>query len=105
MTRRVVTTRGADVDIDAAVQYYSEVADGEAMLGLIDALQDAVRLLAEHPSIGSPRLEVLTGVRGLRGLPLRRYPYVLVYTDDTDAVRVHRVLHSSRDIPSELADL
>lgn len=103
--RRVVTTRRADTDIAAAIDYYANTGAGDAALGFVDALEDATGLLRAHSSIGSPRLEVITGIDGLRGLTLQRYPYVLVDTDDTDAIRIHRVLHTSRDLPAELADL
>ena len=102
MTRPVVTTRRADEDIAAAVEHYAGEGAIDAALDLIDAFADATRILVEHPSIGSPALAVATGIAELRSFALARFPYALVYTDDADAVRVHRVLHTSRDIPAEL---
>lgn len=102
--RGVVTTRRADQDIDSAVDYYLEDGAPAAAMGFVDALQDAMSLLREHPSIGSPRFAIETGIPELRGLALKRFPYVVLYTDDSDVLRVHRVLHMSRDIPAELSE-
>lgn len=102
--RRVVTTKRADEDISTAVAYYAEAAATDVALRFVDELESAKDLLAEHPSIGSPRFAIETGIPELRGYALSRFPYVMVYTDDLDAIRVHRVLHTSRDIPAELAE-
>ncbi|MBV9116446.1 MAG: type II toxin-antitoxin system RelE/ParE family toxin, partial [Acetobacteraceae bacterium] len=45
------------------------------------------------------------GADRFRFLLLIGYPYVVVYTADTDPPRVLRVLHSSRDLPRILAGL
>lgn len=102
--RRVVTTRCADEDIDSAIAYYMGSGARDAALGFVDALENAKDVLGEHPSIGSPRFAIETDISELRSLPLQRFPYVVLYTDDSDAVRVHRVLHTSRDIPAELME-
>lgn len=101
--RRVVTTRRADEDIDNALAHYLEEDAADAALRFVDALTKAKDLLAEHPSIGSPRFAIETGIPELRGLSLQSFPYVAFYTDDPDGVRIHRVLHTSRDIPVELS--
>lgn len=102
--RRVVTTRLADQDIDGAIAYYVDAGERDAAVRFVDALEKAKDLLGEHPSIGSPRFAMEASIPELRGLPLQRFPYVAFYTDDPDAVRVHRVLHTSRDIPAELME-
>ena len=99
--RRVVTTERADEDIVSAVAYYVECGASDAALRLVDALEEGRNLLAEHPAIGSPRLAVETGVPELRSLALQRFPYLLLYADDPDAVRV---LHTRREIPAELVE-
>jgi len=102
-SRRVIRTRRADEDVDNAVAYYTGQGAHDAALSFLDALEDAATLLGEYPSIGSLRFAIETNIANLRTFALQRYPYVIVYTDDPDAVRVHRVLHTSRDIPAELA--
>lgn len=101
MTRgRVVTTRRADEDVEDAVSFYLAEGHDDAAYAFVDALENAHRLLSEHPSIGSPRVAVETGIPELRGLTLHHFPYVLLYSEDRDVVRIHRLLHTSRDIPA-----
>lgn len=101
MTRRVVTTLRADLDVESAVDQYLGEGAHDAALGFVDALDDARSLVAAHPSLGSSRFAIETGIDGLRSFGLRRDPFVLLYTDDSDAVRVHRVVHTSRDVPAQ----
>jgi toxin ParE1/3/4 len=101
--RDVVTTRRADEDIDNAVAHYV-ATETDTALRFVDALEDAKDLLTDRPYVGSPRFAVETGIPELRGLVLRKFPYVLLYTEDPDAIRIHRVLHTSRDIATELDD-
>ena len=103
-SHHVVTTRRADDDIARAAAYHLEAGTDESAEGFVDALEAAVRLIADHPSIGSPRFAVELGIPDLRTIALRRFPYLLFYTEDADAVRVHRVLHTRRDFPAEYAD-
>lgn len=104
MTRRVVTTIRADDDIRDAIAHY--IGDGahEAALRFVDGLEVAMNLIGELPSIGKSRYGVELSIPELRDIALQRFPYVVFYTDDADAVRVHRVLHTSRDIPAELSN-
>jgi toxin ParE1/3/4 len=104
MIRRVVTTLRADDDIAAAIDYYLEEGAPDAALAFVDELELTRNVIAQHPSIGSSRFAVFTGIAELRSVGLQRFPYLVLYTDDADAVRVHRVLHTSRDIPAEIAD-
>jgi toxin ParE1/3/4 len=60
--------------------------------------------ISEHASIGSPRFAVELAITELRTVALRRFPYLLFYTEDADAVRVHRVLQTRRDLPVEYSD-
>lgn len=103
MTHPVVTTRRADEDIARAAAYYLEVGDPAVAHAFVDALEAATALIAKHPSIGSPRFAVETGIDELRALALQRFPYLVFYTEDSDAIRVHRVLHTSRDLPGAYA--
>lgn len=103
MTRRVVTTRRAHQDIDAAVDYYLAEDAVDAALGLADAIQDATSLIAQYSAIGSTRFAADVGIPGLRSLALPRFPYILFYTEEIDAVHVLRVLRTRRDIPEELS--
>ncbi|MGB3375577.1 MAG: type II toxin-antitoxin system RelE/ParE family toxin [Microbacterium sp.] len=102
--RRTVTTGRADEDIADAVSYYLEDGAMDATLGFVDALENAQARICRHPSVGSSRFAAELGIPELLALALPTYPYVVFYTDDADAIRVHRVLHSSRDIPARFAE-
>ncbi|WP_082099326.1 type II toxin-antitoxin system RelE/ParE family toxin [Demequina maris] len=101
---RPVTTHRADEDIATAIAHYVTVAGVEVALGFIDALESSIAVLADNPSIGSTRFAIVTAIPDLRGLTLPRFPYVILYTADADVLRIHRVLHTARDLPEELAD-
>lgn len=102
--RRVVTTNAADRDVLDAVDHYVGEGADDAAMGFVDAFEDATTLLASYSSIGSSRFAVELNMPELRSLALPRYPFVLFYSDDIDVVRIHRVLHSARDIPSALTE-
>ena len=102
--RRVVTTTRADEDVDGAVTRYLGEAGPTIALAFVDDLQHAVSRIAAYPSLGSARFELLTEIPDLRAFPLRKHPYLVIYTDDADAVRVHRVLHTRRDIAAVLTE-
>ncbi|WP_371741899.1 type II toxin-antitoxin system RelE/ParE family toxin [Herbiconiux sp. VKM Ac-2851] len=103
MTRRVVTTARADEDIASAIDDYVGEGAADVALDLVDELENLRDLLAEFPSLGSARLAIDLGIPEVRSVPLGRFPYVAIYTDDADAVRIHRVLHTRRDLPREFA--
>jgi toxin ParE1/3/4 len=103
-TRRVVTTAQADIDIEDAVDHLLTVADATIADGFIDALQATTTVIADFPAIGSARFAVETGIPDLRDIAIVRHPYLVMYSDDADAVRIHRVLHTSRDIISVLLE-
>lgn len=100
--RRLVTTRRADEDIDGAVTRYLGEAGPRVAIAFIDDLQSAMSRIASYPSLGSARFELVTEIPDVRAFPLRNHPYLAIYTDDPDAVRVHRVLHTRRDIGAAL---
>lgn len=100
----LVTSRRADEDIDGAVTHYLGEAGAQIAIAFIDDLQLAMGRLATHPSLGSARFEPVTEIPEIRAFPLRSHPHLIIYTHDPDAVRVHRVLHTRRDIAAVLRD-
>lgn len=100
----LVTTRRADEDIDGAVTHYLSEAGPHVAIAFIDEVQHAMSRLAAHPCLGSARFEPVTEIPEIRAFPLRNHPYLVIYTGDPDAVRVHRVLHTRRDIAADLLD-
>ncbi|MFT4234410.1 MAG: type II toxin-antitoxin system RelE/ParE family toxin [Microbacterium sp.] len=103
--RRVVTTTRADEDIDGAVEFLVGSGARDSATEFVDALRFARNLISNYPHIGSTRLAIELRLPELRTLALREVPYLLCYTNDADAVRIHRVLHSRRDIMTDLQEL
>ena len=83
----------------AAEQDLAEIADHiaadrpTAVAGILDALEAACRLVAEHPAAGRARDEI---DRGVRSFPIGKY--VLFYYADEQSVGIARILHARRDI-------
>jgi toxin ParE1/3/4 len=87
-------------DVEAAVDHYLREAGADVALGFVEALRAAYRMIADHPAAGSPRYSHELAIPGLRGLVLRRYPYLVFYVERDDHIDVWRVLHAHRDIPA-----
>lgn len=103
-SRRVLTSQQADVDINTAIGHYLLQGAAEAAMNLIDELEEAKVLLSDHPYLGSTRFAVETNIPELRSLSLLRFPYIVLYTAQGDTIRIHRVLHTARDLPSRFSD-
>ena len=83
----------------ASLHYQSE--GGEALaLDFIEETEQTVRRIGRNPAIGSPRYAYELGLEGLRAWPLRRFPYLIFYIEQPNALDVWRVLHGQRDIPT-----
>ena len=75
--------------VDGAVYYARQV--NAALAGdFITEFERSVALLRQYPRIGSPWRG------GLRRLPMRRFPYSVVYTLSSEVIRVVAVSHQSR---------
>jgi toxin ParE1/3/4 len=70
---------------------------------LNDAVHEASMRIGSNPAIGARR-PALAGER-YRFWPIRRFHYLLVYTDRTAPPRIVRLVHMARDLPRVLADL
>ena len=84
----------AEAEFRENVRWYEEESAG---LGdrLWSEIQAAISLIATHPSIG----EVVRRVRRsgpVRRLPLRHFPFFLVYREYTDHIEVVALAHTSR---------
>jgi plasmid stabilization system protein ParE len=74
---------------EAAARYESEVS--ELGLRFVDEIERVIRLLLEHPDLGS-RLD-----DELRHFVLRRFPFSVVYAVMKDVVLVLAIAHGSRE--------
>lgn len=65
-----------------------------AVIAMGDAIEAAVRRLADHPQMGRPGR-----VQGTRELVIGGTPYVVVYRLERDAVVILRLLHGAQRWP------
>jgi plasmid stabilization system protein ParE len=79
----------ADEELSEAAAYLNQRSTQAAERFLSD-VDHAVRLLLQFPRLGSP----LT--RDLRRLPLRVFPYRLIYRVEGDIIRIYAVAHVRR---------
>ena len=91
MTRhRLVSEPRADLDVEAAFEWYEEERPG---LGLefLEALRSAYDLIADRPL----QYQVLRS--GIRRALLQRFPYAVYFAIEDGVAIVLAVLHASRD--------
>jgi plasmid stabilization system protein ParE len=80
---------GAEDDLVAALDFYRREAGRAVAARFVDEVERAAQLIAENPGIGSPTSS------GRRCLPLRSFPYSLIYrpTDQSPLILVLRHQH------------
>ena len=66
------------------------------------ALDKLAAIIGGHPRIGASKPHLASPP--IRFLPIRGYPYVVVYTPARDPPLIVRVLHGARDLPEILRD-
>jgi toxin ParE1/3/4 len=86
---------GAMLDLRDAVLWIRQ-DNLRAALTLRQDVDRLARLIGANPNLGTARPELGDG--GLRAIPLRRFPYVLVYDPRLSPVVIVRVFHGARDI-------
>ena len=67
------------------------------------ALDRVAATIGEHPLIGALKPQLASPPT--RFLPIRGYPYVVVYTPNRSPPLIVRVLHGARDLPEVLQGL
>jgi plasmid stabilization system protein ParE len=76
--------------LDAASWYLEEASSLQASRFLVE-VHRSLGLLVRLPGLGTP------GGHGVHQLPLRRFPYTLVYRQELGLIRVIAVAHQRRD--------
>lgn len=87
---RVSLTSDAGDELTEGALYYAREANAELGQAFLSEFERSIDLLLEHPKFGA----VWRGAT--RRLPLRRFPYSIVYTQREDEVRVLAVAHQRR---------
>lgn len=90
---RIVWLRGAERNLEEQLEYIGE-RNPPAADRLADKIATTVASLADNPRRGRPGR-----VAGTRELVVPRTPYIVVYTVESDYVRIHRVLHGAQRWP------
>lgn len=104
MPKKIVRRARARRDIDGVIDHYLSTASQAVALAFIDELNDALKVIASAPQMGSTRYDDDADLGGVRFWTLRRYPYLIFYYDLGDRLDVWRVLHASRDIAKALRE-
>ena len=94
MSKPVRVEDAARYELRAAVAWYEEKRPG---LGgeFFAEVQRTLELIERHPGLGAPVPRVPTE-RGTRLLPLRRFPYAIVYREREVEIQVVAFAHNSR---------
>lgn len=102
MKRRVVRTGLVEVDLLEHLDYIA-VNNPDAALRFVDTVEQAFARLSEMPEIGSLREFANPRLAGVRAWPVPKFSrYLIFYPVTQDSIRILRVLHGARDIPSLL---
>lgn len=80
----------AERDVADAADFYSESADASVAERFIAEFERVAKLLVQHPGLGSPE------ERGRRAFPMRVFPYVVVYRELKNSIRILVVRHQHR---------
>ena len=84
----------AEAELRAAIQWYERESVGLGD-GFWSEVQQVLRLISKHPGVGGTILRIR--VRGgARRLPVRRFPYFVVYRERPDYLQIIAIAHQSR---------
>jgi len=104
-SRRVERRPRARLDVLEQATYLGEEATEELALRFVDAVDAALRRLADTPEIGRLRQFRSPRLAGLRSWPVPGFPkHLIFYRVDEDLVDVIRVIHGARDLALALED-
>lgn len=101
MTRgRLVLRAAARRDLAEAVSSCRPSGDRGAARRFGDALERALRRIADNPGIGSTRYGRELDLPGLRSWRVRPFPHLIFCATEGETTHVWRILHGRRDIPA-----
>lgn len=87
---KVALTAEAQDELIEGAKYYAREASVELAEAFIDEFERCKALLSEHPRLGAMWRS------SIRRLPLRRFPYNIVYHVAESEIRVLALAHQSR---------
>ena len=96
---RFVLTPAAEGDLLKIIEYL-EGDNPNAVLKVVDALDQAMQRLAESPGLGHVRPDLTD--EDVRFWPV--FKYLVIYRPETNPLEIVRVLHGQRDVQRILGD-
>lgn len=87
-----------------AARYYAQEAGVDLAERMFDAALAALEPIQRMPSMGSPRLEQLCDIPGLRSWRVSGFPMQWLYFEASDHIDVVRLLGDRQDIIAILKD-
>ena len=94
MSRPLTFSADAREELRAAMTWYEERSPGLGR-ALLDEARDCFRLIHEHPGVGGPVPGVAEAVAARR-VSLRRFPYMVIYLELGEEVRILAFAHMRR---------
>jgi plasmid stabilization system protein ParE len=91
---RLRVSAAAEEELRAAVAWYDEQRPGLGEEFLVEVGR-VLTLILQHPAIGSPVPRV-RAERGTRRVPLRRFPYFVIYRERDNELHVIAFAHARR---------
>ena len=94
MTRRFRTEPEASAELDEAALWYEQRRSG---LGIefLEAIDGALDFIARFPQAGAPVPGVPLDLP-VRRVPVRRFPFHVIYLEVSDAIRILAFAHDRR---------
>lgn len=87
---KVSLAAAAELELIEGARFYAREAGAELGQAFLDEFERSAMLLLHQPALGAPW-------RGkVRRLPLRRFPYSIVYLPNESEVRILAVAHQRR---------
>lgn len=88
MNRRFSIHPDAQLEFFEIVEWYEEHAGNEQEF--IDEFEHIVRLIFDYPE----GFQILK--KRMRQVPMNRFPYVILYTEEAATIEIYRIIHTSR---------
>jgi toxin ParE1/3/4 len=103
MTKRIVITPQANLDIDENFAYISQ-ENTDAALQFFDAVRGTLAQLAKMPGMGSRYYSQNPRLQGLRKWAVKGFKnYLIFYFEEDESICIVRILYATQDIERILA--
>ena len=96
--KRVIPRLVAQSDLEQAFKYYLDAADANVAEDFANDFAQTTRLISEFPELGSPKYSFETGLDEMKFCSMKKFPYLIFYTEAEHYIDVWRVLHSHMNI-------